>query len=101
MWANSQETADLVTITEEILNGKLHFLCSVNGVMWSMTLKVRLKIKNIDHKDDINWLRPRYVHKYTKYKMCLSIMMVGYIKQHPSNIWSSIHEKVKQHWGWV
>ena len=26
---NPQETADLVTFTEEILNGKLHFLCSV------------------------------------------------------------------------
>ena len=24
-----QETADLVTFTEEIVNGKLHFLCSV------------------------------------------------------------------------
>ena len=24
-----QETADLVAFTEEILNGKLHFLCSV------------------------------------------------------------------------
>ena len=28
MWPNPQETADLVTFTEEILNGKLHFLCS-------------------------------------------------------------------------
>ena len=28
---DSQETADLVTFTEEILNGKLHFLCSVIG----------------------------------------------------------------------
>ena len=28
MSPNSQETVDLVTITEEILNGKLHFLCS-------------------------------------------------------------------------
>ena len=27
MWPNPQETADLVTFTEEILNGKLHFLC--------------------------------------------------------------------------
>ena len=26
MWPNPQETADLVTFTEEILNGKLHFL---------------------------------------------------------------------------
>ena len=29
------------------------------------------------------------------------MMMVICIKQHLSNIWSSIHEKVKQHWGWV
>ena len=28
MGPNPQETADLVTFTEEILNGKLHFLCS-------------------------------------------------------------------------
>ena len=28
-------------------------------------------------------------------------MMLTCIKQHLSNIWSSIHEKVKQHWGWV
>ena len=33
--------------------------------------------------------------------MCLSIMMVVCIKQHLSNIWNSIHEKVKQHWGSV
>ena len=29
MWPNPQKTADLVTFTEEILNGELHFLCSV------------------------------------------------------------------------
>ena len=28
MWPNPRGTADLVTLTEEILNGKLHFLCS-------------------------------------------------------------------------
>ena len=28
MWPNPQETSDLVTFTEEILNGELHFLCS-------------------------------------------------------------------------
>ena len=27
MWPNPQETADLVVFTEEILNGKLQFLC--------------------------------------------------------------------------
>ena len=28
MWPNPQETADLVTFTEETLNGKRHFLWS-------------------------------------------------------------------------
>ena len=35
MWPNPQETADLVKFTEEILNGKLHFLCSA-GTLISM-----------------------------------------------------------------
>ena len=30
MRSNPQETADLVTFTEKILDGKLHFLCSVS-----------------------------------------------------------------------
>ena len=29
MWPNPQQTADLVTFTEEILNGKLYILCTV------------------------------------------------------------------------
>ena len=29
MWPDPQFPADLVTFTEETLNGKLHFLCSV------------------------------------------------------------------------
>ena len=33
MWANLQETADLVTFTEEILNRKLHFLYSEKSVL--------------------------------------------------------------------
>ena len=36
MWPNPQETADLVTVTEEILNGKVHFLssaCNTEGAL--------------------------------------------------------------------
>ena len=33
MGPNPQETADLVTFTEEILNGKLHFLISALGAV--------------------------------------------------------------------
>ena len=36
MWPNPQETANLVTFTKEILNEKLHFLCSV----WSLIILV-------------------------------------------------------------
>ena len=31
----------------------------------------------------------------------LSMTMLIYVKQHLSNIWGSIHENVKQHWGWA
>ena len=67
-----------------------------------MTMKMRLKVKNrygISQRNDINWSRPRLGHNYTKYKICLSMIMVICIKQQLSNIWSSIHEK--QIWGWV
>ena len=33
--------------------------------------------------------------------MGVSMMIVTCIKQHLSNIRSLIHEKPKQHWGWV
>ena len=58
-----------------------------------------LKIKGRTQRYDINRPRTKYGGKCTKYKMCANIMMVICIKQHQSNIWSSIHEKVKQHWG--
>ena len=55
-----------------------------------------LKIKNRSQRDDINWVKRRHGHKYSKYKICLSIIMVIYNKQHLTNIWSWIHEKVEQ-----
>ena len=51
-----------------------------------MTIKMRLKMKDRSHKYDINRPRPSHGHKYTIYKMCLSIIMAIYIKQHLSNI---------------
>ena len=54
---------------------------------------MKVKIKNREHSYDI---RQRH-----GFKMCLSVMMVMSNKQHLSNIWSWIHEKAKQHWGWV
>ena len=42
MGSNAQETADLVTFTDEILYGKLHFLCSVVHV------QVKSSIQGVD-----------------------------------------------------
>ena len=43
MWPNPQFSADLVTLTEKILNGKLHFLCSV--LLYSNILYIDIKIR--------------------------------------------------------
>ena len=64
-------------------------------------METKMKIKNISHRYDTNRHRPRYGHKYSKYKKCLSMMLLICIKEHLSNIWSSVYEKVKHHWGWV
>ena len=41
---------------------------------------------NISHRYDINRRRPRHGYKYTKYKICLHILMNICIKQHLNNI---------------
>ena len=45
---------------------------------------------------DINRPKPRYEHKYTTHKICLSIIMVICIKQQLGNICCLIHEKVEK-----
>ena len=54
MWPNPQETADFVLFTEEIRNGKLHFLCTTFG-LWRHNADYYFKIlkewsqKHISH----------------------------------------------------
>ena len=66
---------------------------------------MKMKIKNRSNRYHTDLcLDKNTVHKYSKYskyKECISMMMLICIKQHLSNIWSSIHEKVKQHRGLV
>ena len=63
---------------------------------------MEIKIKNRSHRYDVNRPMSRHGHKFSKYKKCLSMMMlIICIKEHLSNIRSSIHEKVMQYWGWV
>ena len=46
MEPNPQETADLVTFTEEILNGKLHFLCNAPCIVLGGVLPELVPPKN-------------------------------------------------------
>ena len=59
-------------------------------------------MKNLSHRYNINGTRSRHGRKY-KYKIlnikCVSVRSWLCNKQDLSNIWSWIHEKVKQHWG--
>ena len=71
----------------------------LNEVIWLITMKMKLKIKSRSHRHGINKPRPRHGYKYRKYKMFLSILIVMCIKQHLRNVWSSIYEKVMQHYG--
>ena len=59
--------------------------------------KTNMKMKNRSRRYGKNRPKPRY----SKCKKCLNMMWLICIKQHLSNIWSWIHEKVKQHWAWV
>ena len=59
-----------------------------------MTMKMSRKLKNKSHRYDINRPRSRHGHKHTKYKMCLSIMMVICIKQHLSNTEAELKKSV-------
>ena len=65
-----------------------------NDIIWLIIMKIRLKMNNRSHRYDINRTRPRYSYNYTKYKICLSMMMIMCNKQHLSYIWSWIDEKV-------
>ena len=76
MWPNPQESADLVTYTGEILNGKLHFLCSAftkkaskkNFIFCSVTL----------HK---NWSFALTISSVNVSKSAVSLDLVTFTKE--------------------
>ena len=49
-------------------------------------MKMRQTMKSRSHRYDINRPRPTHEHKYTKYKMYHSKMMIICIKHHLINI---------------
>ena len=61
------------------MNEKNKYVC-LNKVIWLKAMKMRLKIKTTLYRYGVNRPRPRHGHKYTKYNMRLSIIMVICIK---------------------
>ena len=64
-------------------------------------MKIETEMKNRLHRYDVNRPKSWHEYKYSKYKKYLRMMIIVCIKQHLSNVWSSIHEKGKQNEGWV
>ena len=63
MWPNPQETEDLVTFTEGIINGKLHFCTVLN----TPELYERLKIYVSDFSEYILWIE-EYISSIVTWK---------------------------------
>ena len=82
-------------------NLKYWWKSAKNEIIWLIIMEMRMKMKKRSHKYNINRTWPEHGYEYTKYKICLSVMMVMSNKQHLCNFWSLVYEKVKQHWGWV
>ena len=91
-----------LTITGHSLKHKQKSKHVCIGEFMQLTIiKMRKKMKIDSRKYDINRPRCNHRHNYSKYMKRLSMTMLICIKQHLSNICSSVYENVKQHWGWV
>ena len=89
-------------IIGHILKNKQKNKCvCIHKIIRLTIIRMKMKMKNRSHRHDINRPRLKHRHRNRKYRKCLRIMMVICIKQHISNICSSSHENVMQHWSWV
>ena len=67
MWSNQKGTADSVTFTEDILNGKLHFLCSVMNVSllkYIRTNPLDLKWKKYFYREITHKISSYWINKF-------------------------------------
>ena len=91
----------LATIDYILKNNQKNKCICIHEIIRLIIIKMKMKMKNRSHRYGINRPSSRHGHKCSKYKKYFIIVMLTYIKQHLCNIWSSIHEKFMQHWGWV
>ena len=58
----------------------------IHEIIRLIIMKIKMEMKNRLHRNDINRPRSRNKHKYSKYKNCLSMMMLTCTRQQLSNI---------------
>ena len=86
--------------THSVSKQKNKCVC-IHEIMRLTIIRMKMKMKNKSHRYGINRLSFKHGQKSSTYTNCRVMMMLICIKQHQSNIWNSIHAKIKQHWGWV
>ena len=58
----------------------------IHEIIQLIITNMKMKMKNISHRYDVHRSRSSKKHKYSKYKKCLTIMMLICIKQDLSNM---------------
>ena len=96
-YSHSSSILSPKTIGYTLKNKQKNKCICVHKIMRLIIMKMKMKIRNESHRYDINRPKSRRGHKHSKYKTCLSMIMLICIKQHLSNILDSIQERVKQH----
>ena len=87
IWPNPQVAADLFTFTEKILNGKIHFMCSVNSNIISVT-SFTANMINTDAWKNMHWADHQSMQTArTRYSRDMSIAGFSYINN-LNLIWS-------------
>ena len=70
----------------ELLSFENYFDYLINDIISLIIMKIKMKMEYRSYRYDINRSKSRHGIKYTKYKKCLSMIMLICIKQHLSNI---------------
>ena len=86
MWPDPQFHADLITLTEEILKGKLHFLCSDQGITDTL-IKLMLTIDNNESQRNVFYLRSFDLCHRKKNKLYQKKILVSLKCEFSTNQW--------------
>ena len=86
LFENYSQSSSTLIIGHILKNKEKNKCVCILEIIRLIIMKMKIKMKNGLHKHNINRPTSRHEHKYSKYKICLSMIMLKCIKQHLSNI---------------